>query len=156
MPTAIAQQSLTMQMALRPPDAPLVRPQSNPVPFAVSAPSSVPGRPTGKPASVPATPIKNSKSDSASSASDVGSPARKAGQDQCAGVTKAGKRCTRMVKARPTLESIDSDDSEQGIPRFCHQHAKELMTPSGYYSRKNGEWVKFEGEGIRYPLEMMN
>jgi hypothetical protein len=155
MPTAIAQQqSLTMQMALRPPDALPVRPQSNPVPFTVSAPLSAPGRPTGKPASVPATPIKNSKSDSASSASDVGSAAKKAGQEQCAGVTKVGKRCTRTVKARPTLESIDSEDGEQGIPRFCHQHAKELMTPSGYYSRKNGEWVKFEGEGC--PLEMMH
>jgi hypothetical protein len=48
-----------------------------------------------------------------------------------------------MLKARPALLSADSDDSDS-LPRFCHQHSKELMTPSGYYARQNGEWVKFE------------
>jgi hypothetical protein len=142
------EQSIFMQMALRPPDAaPPPRPHSNPMPTSLPKPpasgSSSPRPPaTGKPASLP-TPVKESKSESGS-ISGTSTPAKKPGQEQCSGVTKAGKRCTRMVKARPALVSIDSDDSDS-LSRFCHQHSKELMTPSGYYSRKNGEWVKFEG-----------
>ncbi|KAF9053206.1 hypothetical protein BJ165DRAFT_1413440 [Panaeolus papilionaceus] len=66
--------------------------------------------------------------------------------DQCAGVTKAGKRCTRKVKGGPALASYEMDEGEPNLARFCHQHSKELMGPSGYYARKNGEWVEFEGE----------
>jgi hypothetical protein len=29
------------------------------------------------------------------------------------------------------------------------------MTPSGYYSRKNGEWVKFEGDSLLHCPEMI-
>ena len=51
-----------------------------------------------------------------------------------------------MVKTGHTvlLESEDANGSTL-LPRFCFQHTKEIMSPSGYYSRKNGEWVKFEG-----------
>jgi len=59
-----------------------------------------------------------------------------------------------MVKARPALLSVDSDDSDS-LPKFCHQHSKELMSPSGYYSRKNGEWVKFEGDPLLHCLKMI-
>lgn len=72
---------------------------------------------------------------------------KKPGQEQCSGVTKAGKRCTRMVRAR---QANDSEDSDSAIPRFCYQHSKELMAPSGYYARKNGVWVKFEGDSFFY------
>jgi hypothetical protein len=42
------------------------------------------------------------------------------------------------------LESEDADGSTL-LPRFCFQHTKEIMGPSGYYLRKNGEWVNFAG-----------
>ncbi|CAA7271807.1 unnamed protein product [Cyclocybe aegerita] len=139
------QQSLTMQMALLPPGAPTpaTRPHSNPVISSSKpplSPSSKPPKPSpAKPASPPSTPAKASKVESISAASTPGKP----GQEQCAGVTKAGKRCTRMVKLRPAFASLDSDDSGT-MPRFCHQHSKELLGPSGFYARKNGEWVEFD------------
>ena len=50
--------------------------------------------------------------------------------------------------------SVDSDDGDS-LPKFCHQHSKELMLPSGYYSRKNGEWVQFEGYFVLQCSEMI-
>jgi hypothetical protein len=29
------------------------------------------------------------------------------------------------------------------------------MTPSGYYARQNGEWVKFEGNPVSHCAEMV-
>lgn len=54
---------------------------------------------------------------------------------QCNGTTKAGKRCTRQV-ARDANTTGDV---------FCHQHSREVLASSGFFGRKNGEWVKFEG-----------
>ncbi|KAF8163191.1 hypothetical protein B0H34DRAFT_650015 [Crassisporium funariophilum] len=79
--------------------------------------------------------------------SAVTTPSETPDPEQCAGVTKAGKRCTRKVKTGPALLSPDIDDApgqSTSLPRFCHQHTKELLGPSGYYARKNGEWVTFE------------
>jgi hypothetical protein len=139
-------QSLTMQMALLPPvDSRFARarPHSNPTFPSATKPSfsaSTPARPSyGTPASI-ATPTKSAKSELSSAPSTPGS--RKAGQEQCSGVTKAGKRCTRMVK---TTAFDFNDNDPSSIPRFCHQHSKELLGPSGYYARKTGEWVKFDG-----------
>ncbi|KDQ31728.1 hypothetical protein PLEOSDRAFT_1110929 [Pleurotus ostreatus PC15] len=53
---------------------------------------------------------------------------------QCNGTTKAGKRCTRQV-ARDANTTGDV---------FCHQHSREVLASSGFFGRKNGEWVKFE------------
>jgi hypothetical protein len=51
-----------------------------------------------------------------------------------------------MVKTTSALSAFDSGDGDStSIPRFCHQHIKELLGPSGYYARKTGEWVEFEG-----------
>ena len=50
-----------------------------------------------------------------------------------------------MVRARQGLITNDSEDNDSAIPRFCYQHSKELLVPSGYHARKNGVWVKFEG-----------
>jgi hypothetical protein len=138
-------QSLTMQMALLPPDDSRLgsaRPHSNPTfPSATkpnSSTSTLERPPYGTQASI-STPIKSAKSESSST---VSTPSGKAGQEQCSGVTKAGKRCTRMVKTR----AFDPDENDSSsIPRFCHQHSKELLGPSGYYARKTGEWVKFDG-----------
>lgn len=161
-PSPPRNQSLTMQMALQPPDL-AQRPHSNPVPHTfASKPStsttSLPAKPPGKkPASSPSTPTRASARLSTSgactpgrspSSTPTGTPNGKAGQEQCAGVTKAGKRCARMVKAHPALSAFDSSDEENSssVPRFCHQHSKELMEPSGFYARQNGEWVKFAGK----------
>ena len=135
-------QSLTMQMALLPPvDSASARPHSNPT-FPVTklnSSASTPATPHyGTPAFF-APPIRRNSSEVSSTSS---TPSRKAGQEQCSGVTKAGKRCTRMVRTA----RFDSDGTDSSsIPRFCYQHSKELLGPSGYYARKTGEWVNFDG-----------
>lgn len=137
--------SLTMQHALGTP---------SPQPIPSQAPSPPNPIPTSPPVSPPATP--NSK---ASNSGDTSTPTKKKKkkssddttdgdeQVQCSGITKAGKRCTRMVKLGDTLASEDGDD-DNPPERFCHQHSKELLGPSGFYARKNGEWITFEGTTI--------
>jgi hypothetical protein len=90
-------------------------------------------------------PTNTNKSD-ISISSTKSTSSKKSGAQRCAGVTKVGQQCSRMVKTGYPLllESEDADGSTL-LPRFCFQHTKEIMSPSGYYSRKNGEWVKFEG-----------
>lgn len=64
---------------------------------------------------------------------------------QCAGTTKAGKRCTRQVKAPPLVSYFTSSDIEP-IERLCFQHTKEVLQPTGFYSRKQGAgWVEYSG-----------
>ncbi|KAJ3752010.1 hypothetical protein EV360DRAFT_55959 [Lentinula raphanica] len=77
------------------------------------------------------------------------------GQIQCSGVTKAGKRCTRLVKGGPALVSVwgAASPNSGNVERFCHQHAKELLGPSGFYARRQNrdgvsgqglqEWIDF-------------
>ncbi|KAJ3737649.1 hypothetical protein DFJ43DRAFT_987288 [Lentinula guzmanii] len=77
------------------------------------------------------------------------------GQIQCSGVTKAGKRCTRLVKGGPALVSVwgAASPTSGNVERFCHQHAKELLGPSGFYARRQHrdqshgqglqEWIDF-------------
>lgn len=71
---------------------------------------------------------------------------------QCAGTTKAGKQCSRMVKTAPALSQKldDGDDSDEEtnapLEVFCYQHTKELLVSSGCYARKNGEWIDFSGQ----------
>jgi hypothetical protein len=97
--------------------------------------------------SPPASPMKINNTltpgSISSSHSATSTPSRKAGQVRCAGITKAGKRCTRQVKA--DLTSDDTEDEEEGVSRFCYQHKDEVLSPSGFYSRKTGTWVLFEG-----------
>ena len=70
---------------------------------------------------------------------------------QCAGMTKKGERCTRMVKASPPLNYVDPDAP---VERFCFQHEKEVMEPSGFYSRKGERiFVKFEGNYLLFLLK---
>ncbi|TRM62760.1 hypothetical protein BD626DRAFT_548577 [Schizophyllum amplum] len=64
---------------------------------------------------------------------------------QCAGFTRAGPRCTRLVKTGPALAAMQgSDDDDEAILRFCFQHSKEVLQPTGFYARKNGTWVDFK------------
>ncbi|KAG6903189.1 hypothetical protein C0995_002732 [Termitomyces sp. Mi166 len=74
-------------------------------------------------------------------------------RQQCAGVTKAGKRCTRQVKLGTSSTRFDSDD-ESANEVFCYQHLKELMGPSGFYSRKNGVWIEFTDETKKIKLKV--
>ncbi|KZO92340.1 hypothetical protein CALVIDRAFT_454855, partial [Calocera viscosa TUFC12733] len=64
---------------------------------------------------------------------------------QCAGITKAGLPCSRQVKALSAFAFLAPDEP---VERFCHQHARELLEPSGFYTRPRGqqaaaEWVSF-------------
>ena len=154
--------SMTMQMALQPQGyhPPLShRPLSLP-----AVPSPIPPPPDTTSISVPTTPLNTSSSEppatptkfnishtsSAVSAQTSLSQAAAVSQ-QCAGVTKLGKRCTRRVKSGPALSrALESEESpgsgNPAIERFCFQHTKELLRPSGYYARKNGVWVDFTGQ----------
>lgn len=152
-----APQSLTMQMALQPqhkqndflsPNASAVRPHSAfvlPVPTAGPSPTSSPTLSLShSQSSTPATKPKRPRASSTPTSSGSGVTAQ-----QCAGVTKAGKRCTRQVKSGPALSKAYDGVDSAVIERFCFQHTKELLGPSGYYARKNGEWITFEGISTR-------
>jgi hypothetical protein len=59
---------------------------------------------------------------------------------QCAGFTKAGKQCTRQVKVGTGAEDM---------VKYCHQHMKEVLSNTGFYSRKTGAWVEFKGTPLQ-------
>jgi hypothetical protein len=42
---------------------------------------------------------------------------------------------------------LSAVDPDLVIERFCFQHSKELMGPTGFYSRNSGKdnWVNFAG-----------
>lgn len=128
------------------------KPSKKPRPSSASKPSS------GRPSSSSPTPSPSKASGSKQSTSKQSTPQRPArvkanssdDQVQCSGITKAGKQCTRKVKTAPALAEIEGDDSDDSdddsapkLERFCHQHSKELLLPTGCYARKNGEWVVF-------------
>lgn len=64
---------------------------------------------------------------------------------QCSGQTKAGKRCTRVVKVGPPLAIVHPDTED--LERFCFQHTKEVFSQSGFYLKRTerDEFIKFEG-----------
>lgn len=76
---------------------------------------------------------------------------------QCAGMTKAGKRCTRQVRLGPALSKAYDNtqlDGEEPLERYCFQHVKELLTSSsGFYSRKDGSWINFAGNRSPHCLQ---
>jgi len=63
---------------------------------------------------------------------------------RCSGQTKAGKRCTRLVKAGPPLAIVHPDTED--VERFCFQHAKDVFSQSGFYlkGKERNEFIKFE------------
>jgi len=143
------QQSLTMQYALkRPglmppsgPGTPPSRPQSDSALQTLSSPTtstSAPPKPT-----LDVTPKRRRAASSPSSPSTTPS---KGGTVQCSGVTKAGKQCSRQVKAAPALSNVHPDAQTE---RFCHQHSKELLQVPGFYSHKvANEYINFGGRFI--------
>ncbi|CAE6459753.1 unnamed protein product [Rhizoctonia solani] len=68
-------------------------------------------------------------------------PDNTAPDTQCSAITKAGKRCTRQVKSGPALAY-----QAPGVllDRFCFQHTKDVLQPTGFYSHaKVNTWVTF-------------
>jgi len=158
-PPPSGKQSLTMQMALNPSVQLPNRPPSAPSKLSSESAPTTPGKPkpsensATKPSGQPSTPGKSSTPSASSSPPSTPSGSKKDGQVQCSGTTKAGKQCSRYVKIAPALDQgSDEEISELNPPleRFCHQHTKELLGPSGCYARKNGEWVDFSGETSPY------
>jgi len=95
--------------------------------------SSVPTSPLPTPSRFRSSSTPPSPSSTTSSSNTV----------QCAGTTKAGKRCARLVKA-PPLVSFFTAESNEAIERLCFQHVKEVLDPTGFYSRKAGKgWIDF-------------
>ncbi|KNZ74768.1 hypothetical protein J132_06242 [Termitomyces sp. J132] len=141
-------QSLTMQMALRP-EGPYVRPTLEP---ALQTFKKVPQPILSSAASTaPVLEETNNSAKSVRSRTCVTSPPASSrsqspatpGRQQCAGVTKAGRRCTRQVKLCTNLTQCGWSDDEFANEVFCYQHLKELMGPRGFYSRKDGAWIEF-------------
>jgi hypothetical protein len=137
--------SLTMQHALSAPQPTYPGP-------APSRPAlSLFASPDPRPASAAAAPIAPKPNTSLSvpvrrASSDPSSPSSSSGSAlQCSGVTKANKRCTRIVKSGPPLLVSHPSLGEQ-LERYCFQHRQEVMQPSGFYSRRTqGVFVEFKG-----------
>jgi hypothetical protein len=148
-------QSLTMQMALRPPNAELLSPyqstlnsRSHPVTHAPFAPvtASV-SAPRPVPLTAPSAPVKHQRPRAASS------PGISSVSEQCAGITKANKQCSRRVKLGPALTHLYDDNDDYPPPEvFCHQHQAELLHPSGFFSRKTRKWIAFKGRFLSVKL----
>ncbi|PPQ86871.1 hypothetical protein CVT25_012590 [Psilocybe cyanescens] len=138
-------QSLMMQMALRPEaGSPVARPYSNPIPTSTNIslnPPSISSRPVVRPSASPLGGRKSNKSDASST---ISTSSQKSGQQRCAGITKADKRCNRMVKIKSSAYVPDDDGDE--IELFCFQHQKEILTPSGCHRPCKDEivFVKFD------------
>ncbi|GLB35062.1 putative T5orf172 domain containing protein [Lyophyllum shimeji] len=147
----VAAQSLTMQMALRPEGQYVTTSHGPPRPHSASVLPTASDFSSATLSSSPAnaqpnvvTPTRSKRpraSSTPASTSSSSSP-----RQQCAGVTKAGKRCARQVKPGPALVQAqnDAEDGEPPIEVFCFQHTKEVLGPSGYYARKDGKWVEFK------------
>jgi hypothetical protein len=146
------QQSLTMQMALRPSEDEAVFPHRYTLPprtqTVFPVPITVPfSAPRPAPTNLHIAPTKPQRPRAASTPA---TSSLSSTSERCAGVTKAGQQCSRLVKLGPALSALsDSGDGDSpSIERFCFQHTKEVLTPSGYYSRKTGAWIEFIGKFI--------
>uniref|UniRef100_A0A0W0F0Q2 Bacteriophage T5 Orf172 DNA-binding domain-containing protein n=1 Tax=Moniliophthora roreri TaxID=221103 RepID=A0A0W0F0Q2_MONRR len=110
---------------------------AKPLPSIDTSNTAQPGKKPSRPraSSTPPTPTSNTSGAS--------------GQIQCSGITKAGKRCTRVVKNGPALTGVMGSNTINGqtIERYCFQHTKELLSPTGFYARKQSsrtqEWIDF-------------
>ncbi|TFL07792.1 hypothetical protein BDV98DRAFT_496114 [Pterulicium gracile] len=84
----------------------------------------------------PITPKRPSRARAASTPPRTPASPSNSAVVQCSGVTKAGNRCKKQVK----VGEVSLDDDQK---HFCHQHAKEVLSPTGTFTRKTGEWIKF-------------
>jgi hypothetical protein len=148
-PQARPPMSLTMQHAISAPS------EAYPGMDALHPPAGdVPPRPSSASALQPPDPSLSISTGPSSSASHRPSKSRSSSSSsrsssdgvKCSGVTKTGKRCTRTVKTGLALAQVNP---EIDIEQFCYQHTKEVLSSTGFYSKKSSSvWVKFEGPYI--------
>ncbi|OBZ75630.1 hypothetical protein A0H81_04824 [Grifola frondosa] len=129
-----------VKQSLRPPvavamtrphsDSSVFSPSTPHRPHAVHAPSSAPAKPPSSHASPPVTPTRRPRASSTTATV------------QCSGITRAGKRCARPVKVGRAFVRADQDVDEEP-QRYCFQHTKDLLKPSGFYTVKDGTWITF-------------
>jgi hypothetical protein len=138
----------TTELGLR---TPVPRPASGDLPTPPPLPPSLGHSRTPQPPKLqPAPPLYHRRARSeplspppppATPPSDVGKETR-----QCCGITAAGKRCRKQVKASGAQAHTDCDV-------FCHVHANKVGEPSGFYDRKTGQtFVEFQGELRALPI----
>lgn len=132
------QQSLTMHYALTPPRPDLPgRPISAPDIkhsdiFSSPGPSSSPS-----PAKAPKRQRAASTPPSPTTAKDSKDCLR------CSGMTKAGNRCTRLIKGGTALQRMYPPDDKDEIKVFCHQHKPDILAETGFYAQDR-HWVNFD------------
>ena len=67
---------------------------------------------------------------------------------RCSGITKAGKRCTRLVPMFVLPERLDGDEHEV-LPHYCNQHLKAAFMEKRFYSHKDPSLeVYYDGERL--------
>lgn len=84
------------------------------------------------------------------------SPSSATPSQRCAGFTKTGQACKRLVKVvAPVFATIDRGGKDEGTGddrRFCKDHVKSICAAKGFYWRSGhgeddvGKWVEFDGE----------
>ncbi|KAF9521081.1 hypothetical protein BS47DRAFT_1357026 [Hydnum rufescens UP504] len=60
---------------------------------------------------------------------------------QCSALTRAGRRCKRTIKPRPLILDTYTSSKDVHPPCFCHQHVKDLPSPSGFCMMPGGTWI---------------
>ena len=115
-----------------------------PRPFPTSQPST-PAKPGISPGSIFDTPPIDKRKRGSSEPPSPSDEKKEQSEIQCSGHTKAGKRCTRLVKVGPPLAIVHPDAED--VERFCFQHAKDVFSKSGFYlkGKEREDFIKFEG-----------
>lgn len=105
-----------------------------------------PAKPGVSPGPVLDTPPIDKRKRRSSEPSSPSDEKREQLEIQCSGQTKAGKRCTRLVKIGPPLAIVHPDAED--VERFCFQHVKDVFAQTGFYLKGeegNELFIKFEG-----------
>lgn len=105
----------------------------------------------------PSSHLPNSASRSSPSKSP--SPASPNKSVRCAGFTRTGQPCKRLVRASapylaalepntlPASFELGEEADPVGLGRYCKDHAGMICQPTGFYSKeRRGLWLDFDGE----------
>ncbi|TBU45851.1 hypothetical protein BD309DRAFT_989230 [Dichomitus squalens] len=108
-------------------------PNSAPAKPGSSAPNARPSlsalqTPSKRPRAASSPPSPSVSSSSGGNGNGRGGP-----RVQCSGITKADKRCTRMVPVSVPLARLNGED----LPHYCHQHLKAAFSDKKFYSHKD-------------------
>ncbi|KAH8806759.1 hypothetical protein DL96DRAFT_1473895 [Flagelloscypha sp. PMI_526] len=64
---------------------------------------------------------------------------------RCSGQTIIGRQCALRTRRGPALIDQLNDDELGEIERFCYRHSARIFRDSsGFYSKKNSQWLHFE------------